>query len=144
MEKLKKYKHNTDEAMLINYNVPIKNHQNANIKANILSDEKMRELGFSDHVKSDWYFSKMLTSMKKFRGFTDLGISFSITINKKTSKCKIDVLDENWCQPFDYQSILRKDPEHKFSLEIHHKVQDIMKWLIEVGIIEGYNLGDYI
>lgn len=43
----------------INDEVPLNSKgQNANIKANILSDEEMRSLGFTDYAKDRWYFCR--------------------------------------------------------------------------------------
>ena len=126
----------------INYNVPLDNKvQNKNIKANILEDIEMRKAGFTDNDKNNWYYCRILNEDE---GKGMMPISFNVTINKKTSKIKIDILDENWLQPYNYQSILERDPSNKFANEIHKKVQHQMKLLMEKGIITGYNENDFI
>lgn len=50
-----------------------KNGINKKIKANLLLDEDMRKLGFTDHREGFWYFSKLIAS----------DITFNVTINKK-------------------------------------------------------------
>ena len=122
----------------INYDVPLDSKvQNKNIKANILLDEDMRKAGFTDNNKTNWYY------MKTLKG-GEIPISFNVTINKKTSKVQIEILDENWLQHYNYQSILERDPNNKFANEIHKKVQDQMKILMDKGIITGYKENDFI
>lgn len=122
----------------INYNVPLNSKvQNKNIKANILSDEDMINAGFTDNNKKNWYYMKTLIG-------GNIPISFNVTISKKTSKIQIEILDENWLQHYNYQSILERDPNNKFANEIHKKVQEQMKLLTDKGIITGYKENDFI
>lgn len=125
---------------MINYNVPLnKKHINANIKINILEEDKMRELGFTDYCKDTWYYVKTIF---KDRGFE---VTFNLSIKKDNPKnFSIEVLDEDWCQHYDYQKRLKESPNYKTGLKIHNNVQEIMKKLMDNGIIEGYTLGDYI
>ena len=120
----------------INYDVPLESHQNALIKANAASDKEMREYGFTDHRDGIWYYCAMLSDVS--------GISFNCTINKKTNHVEIDVLDEDWLQPYDYQSILKEDTKHHYALLVHAQVQKQMQKLQEIGIIDGYIPNDYI
>lgn len=120
----------------INYDVPLESHQNALIKANAASDKEMREAGFTDHREGTWYYCVMLSEVSE--------ISFSCTIDKKTNHVKFDVLDEDWLQPYDYQSILKKDTKHPYSLLVHAQVQKQMHKLQELGVIYGYIPNDYI
>lgn len=73
-----------------------KNGVNAAIKAHILSDEQMREAGFSNNRNEGWYYCKSLGNDITFNVFIPLG----------GSDISIDVLDENFLQPYDYQMIL--------------------------------------
>ena len=125
---------------MINYDVPLnKRNTNANIKVNIFDDGKMRELGFTDYSKNTWYYLTYIINEKHFK------VTFNLQINKQNpDNFKIDILEENWLQPYDYQAGLRKYPKFEKYLQVHKKVQEIMKHLIDMGIIEGYNLGDYI
>ena len=99
-------------------NVELNSHGvNAKIKAHIFDDAKMREFGFTDYAKDRWYFCRGINfkDVKKKRGLNDIDISFSVTIPKDGSDIQIDVLDEWFCQPYDYQYILEKDPGHKIA-----------------------------
>ena len=120
---------------LINMNVPLDtNHQNANIKANILSDDEMRELGFTDFAKDTWYFSRRV-------GGENSDISLNITIFKRTGNIRIDVLDEMFLQPYDFQMYIGKN---EIANRVYDDVQSYMKYFMDKGVISGYTLGDYI
>mgnify|MGYP000845783015 CR=1 FL=1 len=119
----------------INFDVPLtKRKQNAMIQANILDDKKMREIGFTDYSKDSWYYCRGLGS----------DISFNVSINKKTSEIKIDVLDECFLQPFDYQAQIQDGRNDDFINNINKQVQEQMKYLMDAGVITGYRMGDYI
>lgn len=119
----------------INFDVPLtKRKQNAVIQANILDDKKMREIGFTDYSKDSWYYCIGLGSK----------ISFNVSINKKTSEIKIDVLDEYFLQPFDYQAQIQDGRNDDFINNINKQVQEQMKYLMDTGVITGYRMGDYI
>lgn len=120
---------------IINFNVPLnKNSTNANITYKYLDEDTMRNLGFTDRRKGYWYRMKMLTR----------SISFNISICKDTNVGRIDVLFDDYCQPYDYQIILRDNPQHNTALKVHNEVQNIMKELCINGIIDGYKQNDYI
>ena len=119
----------------INTNVNInKRGENADIVFHVLAEEEMRKLGFTDHSKNSWYKCKLLSK----------NISFNISIDKDTSKGTIDVLDENFCQPYNYQKMIIDNTYNQFVYDTHEKVQEIMKYLSENGVISNYNRNDYI
>lgn len=119
----------------INFDVPLtKRKQNAVIQANILDDKKMREIGFTDYSKDSWYYCRDI----------GLDISFNVSINKKMSEIKIDVLDEYFLQPFDYQAQIQDGRNDDFINNINKQVQEQMKYLMDTGVITGYRMGDYI
>lgn len=119
---------------------------NAKIKAHIFNDTKMREFGFTDYAKDRWYFCRGINfkGVKKKRGLNDIDISFSVTIPKDGSDIWIDVLDEDFCQPYDYQYILKKHPEHKIANIVKEQVEYWMEKLQEEGVLEGHVRGEYI
>lgn len=130
--------------MLINYNIPLtRARQNALIKARVLAKEEMEKAGFI--LTSDgkyWKLTRVL-SHEEIHG-DNYDTTLEISINNKTNKIHIDVLDELWLQIYDYQAILRVDPSHPYALDIHFKVQKVMETLLELKIITGYIPGDYI
>ena len=113
------------------------------IKATILSDEKMREIGFTDYSKDNWYFCRIIKfpKEKRYRGFE---ISFSVTIPKDNSDIQIDVLDEDFLQPYDYQYMLDKNPTFKPCLIVKEQVEEWMKYLQDSGVLSGHVYGEYI
>lgn len=119
---------------------------NAKIKAHILDDAKMREIGFTDYAKDRWYFCRGINfkGIKKKRNSKNIDISFSVTIPKDGSDIRIDVLDEWFCQPYDYQYILGKDPGHKIANIVKEQVEYCMEKLQEEGVLEGHVRGEYI
>lgn len=128
-------------------NVELNSHGvNAKIKAHILDDVKMLEIGFTDYAKDRWYFCRGINfkDVKKKRGLKNIDISFSVTIPKDGSDIRIDVLDEWFCQPYDYQYILGKDPGHKIANVVKEQVEYWMEKLQEEGVLEGHIKGEYI
>lgn len=119
---------------------------NAKIKAHIFDDAKMREFGFTDYAKDRWYFCRGINfkGVKKKRDLNNIDISFSVTIPKDGSDIWIDILDEDFCQPYDYQYILKKHPEHKIANIVKEQVEYWMEKLQEEGVLEGHVRGEYI
>ena len=117
---------------------------NANIKATILPEDQMRKIGFTDYSKDIWFFSRSIQfpKEKRYKGFD---ISFNISINKEdTENLRIDILDEDWCQPYDYQSMLKNDPKFEPCLIVKEQVEKWMKYLQDKGILSGHEYGEYI
>lgn len=125
----------------INYDVPIKDYQNANIVFGGASKEELLDFGFRE-LDDSYYLCKYL--------YCNNEISFNITIYKENNKVKIYVLDENFLQPYNYQSILGREEKweyikkDRYPYRTHVQVQNIMKELLDKNIIKGYTLGDYI
>ena len=110
---------------------------NAEISATILDDKKMRKAGFADN-KEKWFFHKNVGNPK-------YDISFSVEIPKQDSgKLRIDVLDEDFGQPYDYQRILRNNPICIPALRVWIDVEELMEQLKDAGIINGHVFGEYI
>lgn len=117
----------------INRNVPLNNRgQNANIQFGNVSEDTLKSFGFWN-TEDSWYLDVVVCS--------ELDITFNISIVKSTKEVIIDVLDEEFLQPYDYQEMLGFND---IANEVHCKVQDCMKSLVDSGIIVGYNMGDYI
>ena len=119
------------------------NGVNKLIKHEILSDEKMREIGFTDYAKDRWYFCKRIVfpNAKKYRG---IDITFNVSIPKDGSDIRIDVLDEDFCQPYDYQYMLDKNPTFKPCLIVKEQVEEWMTYLQDNGVLSGHVYGEYI
>ena len=123
------------------------NYVNKLIKATILSDAEMRRIGFTDYSKDYWHFSKEIKfpNEKKYHGFNDeFTISFYVTIPKDGSDIDINVLDDAFCQPYDYQRILYNNPKFKVALIVKEQVEKWMAYLQENGVLSGHVYGEYI
>lgn len=113
-----------------------KNGTNSAISFNLLPEEKLRALGFTDHREGYWYFCRMLRDE----------ISFSVSFPKsgKQDKLEINVLDENFLQPYDYQHMLMKHPDNLFAPKIQRDVEKWMAYLQDNGVLSGHEVGHYI
>ena len=123
-------------------NVELNSHGvNKKISANILEENIMREIGFSDWNKDVWYYSRMVKFPSKY---SDFEVSFSVSIPKDGSEIRIDVLDEAFCQPYDYQKILEKDEKFECAVIVDEFVEKHMEFLQEKGVLTGHIKGEYI
>ena len=109
---------------------------NAAIKAHILDDEHMREIGFRDHDSDIWYYWRFMPK--------PYDISFNVTIPKDGSDIKIEILDENFLQPYDFQYYLSKNPVNKFALDVKKFVYEQMEYLMKHSVLSNWKPGDYI
>lgn len=107
---------------------------NACITANILSDEEMRKIGFTDYAIENWYYCKTL--------YED--ITFNVTIPKDGSDIEIITLDERFCQPYDYQYMLERGSANKYAIGCRDKVEAEMEYLKSAGVLSGHIKGEYI
>lgn len=119
------------------------NGVNSKIKAHILSDEEMKAIGFTNHYEPTWYFCRSIKfpKTKRYRGFD---ISFNVSIPKDGSDIRVDILDEDFCQPYDYQHMLNKDSKFKPALITFEQVEEYMEYLQSKGVLSGHVKGEYI
>lgn len=111
-------------------------HTNASIKANILPDKEMRKIGFTDHNPDVWFY---ITPYSQ-----DTSIDFVVTIPKDGSDIEIITLDNNFCQPYDYQAILHDYPDNSFTLKFREFVEEEMAYLESKGVLSGHAKYEYI
>lgn len=122
-----------------------KNGVNAAIKAKVLSDAEMRKIGFTDYNEKVWYFSRIIKLPKN--RYRNIEISFNVSIDKKYKSqddLRIDVLDEDFLQPYDYQNMLERNPHFELALIVKEQVEDHMKYLQDNGVLSGHIYGEYI
>lgn len=125
----------------INYNVPLdEKYCNTNIRCE-RTDEELTKYGFTNYHKPTMYWAREVGP----------NVGFNISINRETRKVEIDILDEDFCQPFDYQSMMKQAEDLEIEPQalglpylVHEKVQAIMKQLVDDGILTGYQPNDYI
>ena len=116
---------------------------NKAITYTILSDKEMRRIGFTDYNKNKWYFMKQIEFPKEKR-YRNFEITFNVTIPKEGGELQIDVLDEDFLQPYDYQKMLSSDSKFEPCLIVKEQVEKWMKYLKEQGILHGHEYDDYI
>ena len=121
---------------MINYNVPRNSRgQNANIKGHIVDDKTMKEHGFHYDTKYEqWDYVQELYDE----------ITLYIHIDDYDETITIQVIDENFCQHYDYQNYLGNKPDARVPIIVHRQVQSKMKELMKAGIVTGYTLEDYV
>lgn len=123
----------------IYFDKPVKINEhgnNADIKVHILDDATMKLNGFRrfiDGVDHWWYFCQRVYK----------GITFNMTIYD-SGDWAIDILDECFCQPYDYQAMYEKGNHSPVVLTVMENVNEIMVWLKQIGIISGWEVGDYL
>lgn len=72
-------------------------------------------------------------------------ISFNLRVSKKTLKITdIDVLDENFMQPYDYQAMIMDNRNYTTARKVFDKVNEILSKFQDDGIIAGYQRGMYV
>ena len=101
------------------------------IKYSILSDERMKDIGFHknyyegtdyEQYSPYWWFVKRIEFPKEKR-WKNIEIEFEVNIPKDGSEINIMVLDMDFCQPFDYQYILSKNPENECANIVKEQVE---------------------
>ena len=90
------------------------------MKFNILEEDKMRELGYTDHTNVSWYLCKRLSK----------NITFNLLIFKGSSEGDIDVLDELYLQPYSYETM-----QNETSSIVKEGLEEIIDNLKKAGVI---------
>ena len=117
---------------MINYDVPINSiGMNSLIRGCILDEETMNANGFF-YKNNRWSY------------INELGYEVWLFINISEESIFIEVIDGDFGQPYDYQRLLKINPESIFASKVHVRVQSIMEKLSIAGIIKGYIRNDYI
>lgn len=128
------------------------NGTNKAIKATILSDERMKEIGFhknyyegTDHEQYSpyWWFTKPIKFPKEKR-WRGTFIDFDVKILKDGSDIEIITLDMYFCQLYDYQEILYRNSKNECANIVKEQVEMWMKYLHDEGVLSGHVYGEYI
>lgn len=116
---------------------------NNKFQYHILSDEKMKEIGFdknfyegTDHEEYSpyWWFTKHIQFPKE-KMWENIEIELEIRIPKDGSDLDIRILDSDFCQPYDYQRILKTTPDHKCANIVKEQVDKWIKYLQDNGVL---------
>lgn len=128
------------------------NGTNKAIKATILSDERMKEIGFhknyyegTDHEQySPYWWSTKPIKFPKEKRWRGTFIDFDVKIPKDGSDIEIITLDMYFCQLYDYQKILYRNSKNECANIVKEQVEMWMKYLHDEGVLSGHVYGEYI
>lgn len=116
---------------------------NAAIKIHLFDDDIMRKARFTDYREGYWYYCRDLKPLSH-------GISFNLSVKKNDpTDWRIDILDEAFSQPYDYQWMIQREVDgEKFDGDFHWKINEQVEYEMEhltrLGIISGWEKGDYV
>lgn len=97
--------------------------------------ESLASYGFTNQDPKTLYFCCMVHA----------DISFNLTVDAETLQITaIDVLDEDFLQPYDYQSMILGGSQNKQAVEVFHNVNKVLQQLQNDGIIVGFVAGMYV
>lgn len=110
--------------------------------------ELMKKARFTFHEKTDnseayWSYYRCFRYISLEVGFS---VHWYVEPNKfhKNDQLDIAVLDEDFCQPYDYQFILDNHPDNKYAQAVKEFVEKEMDKLQKLGLISGHVKGEYI
>lgn len=109
---------------------------NAALSIHVLDDAAMRALGFTDRVPEDWYLCRPVSD--------DHTTSLDVTAAKDGSDWRIDVLDEDFGQPYDYQWLLSQNPDFAYARKVAANVERELRVLADAGVLVGWREGVYV
>ncbi len=89
------------------------------------TDEQLLNYGFTNHHKPTLYYCKRVFFEK--HSYMDFEITLNVSIDKKTRKVDVVILDEAFCQPID--------PLNFKNEEISKRIETIINDMVEKGII---------
>lgn len=110
------------------------NGLNNKIEGVILDESTMLSRGFRRMLKG-FYFGRTV----------GCEITLNIHIYDDPNKrLTIDVLDEDFCQPYDYQRIISMDSANTVAPKVKDRVDYWLEKLSREGIIVGFKRGMYV
>lgn len=106
------------------------NGLNAALTASILpSRQDMRTLGFAERSGAVWGLCRPIGT----------GVTLDLSIPKDGGPFRLDIIDDNSRQPYDYQEILRDYPDNQSALAVQKDVEHVLRFLSKVRIIHGFS-----
>lgn len=111
-------------------------HVNAAIQFHELDEESMEKAGFKRISGDRWYYCRTLH-------YKHLDVSFNVS-KEPDDDLNIMVLDEAFCQPYDYQYMEAQGNINEYTQATRKFVEKQMKYLQDLGILSGHKPGEYI
>lgn len=108
-------------------------------------EELLKQNGFHYHeplfdIPAHWtYFRGWKVGQLKILFLVNYYLEFY-----KGAQLGIDVLDDDYLQPYDYQLILERNPNHEHALKVKEFVEEELEKLQAAGILSGHKRGEYV
>lgn len=98
---------------------------------NVLADEEMLRIGFSDSVPNRWTYRQRLSAGGG-------GMEFSLSASASDpSDCLMGVIDSQSRRPYDYEERLRTNPDDGDAEAVAEEVSGILKYLRLSGALRA-------
>lgn len=120
------------------------NGTNVNIQFHELDEASMKCLGFR-RINDRWVYSQTV-QISKYPNKKDrypLEVSFNVSM-PDDGELNIMVLDEDFCQPYDYQYMESHGTVNNYTKQTRAFVEEQMERLQNAGVLSGHNPGDYV
>ena len=107
--------------------------QNKNLCFHIIDEYLMKSVGFN-HTHDFWILCDSIDTVSINIKITDDGIG------------TIDVLDDEFCQPYDFQQMILEKGNNAptLAIKIQHKLYTILDSMKTFGILENWEWGNYV
>ena len=92
-----------------------------------VTEKELRDYGFTDWSNGHWYYCKNLYKQ-------DISLNLDI-LKADYSHVEIDVLDENFGQPYDYEWLLSVNKNAKIANKVKKAYDKIIKKLLKDKIL---------
>lgn len=115
---------------------------NKKIVYNLFDDTTMQEIGFRkvDGDNPSWYFCKVLDK----DSVSEITLNVTLPIPCDNDYLDIAVLDEAFCQPYDFQYMLNRKPDFEYAQKVADKFEEYMAYLHDKGVLSGHEIGEYV
>lgn len=120
-----------------------KNGLNKRIRFHVRDDATMKKAGFH-LINGVWSFSRTFKIRKDEHDRHPLELCLWIRYDVASGKLHIDMLDDDFCQPYDWQRMLADGSTNPYALKSRDVIENAMAELARTGIISGHLRGEYI
>lgn len=97
--------------------------------------ESLLNYGFTNYNRPTLYYAEMI----------DKNTSFNLSVCVDTLEVQsIDILNEDWLQPYDYQSEILSGQYSGKARNVYNKVNNVLLKLQKDNIITGFEKGMYV
>jgi hypothetical protein len=119
------------------------NGLNKRIRFHVRDDATMEKAGFH-LINGVWSFSRTFKIRKDEHDRHPLELCLWIRYDVASGKLRIDMLDDDFCQPYDWQRMLADGSTNPYALKSRDVIENAMAELTRAKIISGHLRGEYI